>query len=276
MRRTATRSTDDRAVADTLGFVLMFAMLITAVGLVSTVGVDQLTTLRNEEQVNSADRAMQGLASTFDDVYRRGDPHRSTKIAVSGGHLLYDTESTLTVRTAGESGLDVDIPVHALQHRINGVTITYESGAVFRNGLIRWTPAMTCSAPGHTPDVALVNVLVLTSTGTFTGASGGNRLRVPVSGSVPHEGEVGAVSNEGSTRLGAAYRGTETVYARNTGSDTPVTLDVGHTVDPNAWGRYLADSGWQPVSGADDEYRCEANHVYVRTVTVELDTNVQD
>ena len=57
---------DDRAVTQTLGFALTFAVIITSVTIVAAVGTDQLETFRDSQELQNA------VESALEPLSRRG------------------------------------------------------------------------------------------------------------------------------------------------------------------------------------------------------------
>lgn len=266
MRETPIRPSDDRAVSDTLGFVLMYSILLVSVGLVATTGVDQLSALRDYEQINGAERSVEAMGATFDDVYRRSDPRRTAQLAISGGSVYFRTDTEMKVDTPdGTTTVDLG----AIVYTINDATIVYESGGVFRKagGLVRRPPALSCSN-----EWARVNALDLSGDEFYT-AAGEDAVLIPINGSVPPEERTGAVSDEGTQEITASYDG-ETVdyidrrYQSSPSDDDTIELDVSGTAVPEGWGRYLQSNGWTEVD--DDTYECTATHAVVRSVTIDL------
>lgn len=77
----------DRAQTETLGFVLIFALITASIGLVYASGFNGLNDAREFEQVNNAERAFEVLADNIEDVTHRNAPSRSTEIKLAGAEL---------------------------------------------------------------------------------------------------------------------------------------------------------------------------------------------
>lgn len=259
---------DDRAVSETLGFVLTFALVVTAVGFVSTAGIGTLTDIRDTEQLNSADRGMQGLGDTFGDLQRRDDPQRTAQLSLNGGQLyLNETSLSVAVWDGGTRIATVNESVMALEHVVGGGEVVYEAGAVFRSdaGTARRTPALYCR-----DSRATVGLITITNdTYDVASSRGGQQVgRVDVR-NLPTEDAI-AESNEGRI----AVTGTqERVRLPYTEPQTPaatsrtVAVNVTATSSPAHWRRYFdRQPNWRRAS--DDVYECSADSVTVRVTEI--------
>lgn len=71
---------DRRGVSETIGFVLVFSLIVLTVGVVLTAGYGSLQDARDAERVNNAERAFDVLADNLEDITYRGAPSRGTEI----------------------------------------------------------------------------------------------------------------------------------------------------------------------------------------------------
>ena len=74
---------DQRAVSDVVGYVLVFSLVVTVVGVVSLTGFSSLEGARDAEQTNNAERAFDVFADNVADVYGDGAPSRGTEMSLS-------------------------------------------------------------------------------------------------------------------------------------------------------------------------------------------------
>jgi hypothetical protein len=72
----------DRAVSETISFVLVFSLVIASVGTVYAVGVSELEATRDAERVENAQRAFDVLADNLRDVIG-GAPSRGTEVKLA-------------------------------------------------------------------------------------------------------------------------------------------------------------------------------------------------
>lgn len=73
---------NDRGVSDTLGFVFVFAIILSTVAVVTTIGMAGLQDTRDVERVNNAERAFDILGDNMEDIADRGAPSRATEVKV--------------------------------------------------------------------------------------------------------------------------------------------------------------------------------------------------
>lgn len=260
----------NRGVSDVIAFTLMFTIIVASVGAVSTIGVDQLLELRDNEQVNSAQRAMEGFATSVDDIQRNSDPKRSVELTLDNGGIWVN-ESTLGIKYGGSGWKN--ITVNALHHRLAGssgaVTLTYEAGGVFRSdgGMATYEPQLRC---GRSPanDTAIVSVVSITTDDSINVAGGGGTRNLDDPLKYPNA--VLAEDTEQTLSL-TVERVPSQSNVLTTTANGPVVLNVSQTAAPEQWARYLEyKDGWQKLS--DRTFKCggSVDTVLVRNTTVEL------
>lgn len=94
----------NRAVSDTLGFIFVFAIVLSTVSVVTVVGMDGLQSTRDVERVNNAERAFDILGDNMEDIADRGAPSRATEVKVEGARLYL--ADPIEVSVYGESTTD--------------------------------------------------------------------------------------------------------------------------------------------------------------------------
>ena len=254
----------DRGLSDVIAFTLMFAIIIAAVAAVATVGVDQLTELRDREQINSAERAMEGFAATVDDIHRHGDPFRVVALSLGNGGIWVQ-ESTISVSTPGTA---VEIPVNSLRHRLDGnagaVTISYEAGGVFRSdgAGASYEPRVACSPSTGTAVVSVVNL----TTGDSIDIAGGSSSR-PLIDPLEVPGDAPARDTEQNVRLRASSLST---WSRSLSTTGGVSVNVSETATPEQWAMsFESAEGW--TATGNRTFTCTAaDTVLVRNTTIRL------
>jgi hypothetical protein len=156
-------SADRRAVSNLVGFLLIFAIIITSVGAISTFGYDALLDLRESEQLNNADRAFEILKANFDEVARGDAPRRTGQIDLNDGSLRVRNDTIIDVTVNG-TGETESLAVRTLQYRVDETTIAYQSGLTARRQdggtALRKEPEFAC-----TETAAVVSVVELTDPG---------------------------------------------------------------------------------------------------------------
>lgn len=215
---------DDRGATEVLGFILTFAIITTAIGLVYTSGFGGLQDLRDDEQLKNVERAFDVLASNIEDVRRYGTPSRSTEVKLRDGRLELEQQTLISVNISGAS-----FTVNATMRPVTYIStdeatyITYEGGAVFRS--------------------SEDNSVMLSEPGWIIGD---NRLIVP---------SVNTFRQDGPNTLSTA--GTALLISQSSGRDisrfkngSRVTVNITITSDrADAWGRYLERNGFTEIEG---------------------------
>lgn len=128
----------DKAVSEIIGFIIVFGIVVTSIGIVYSNAVPQLQDSREIENIQNSQRAFSVLQNNINDVAVRQAPSRSTQIRLQG--------STIELRPAGEGYINVTVePVSGSDFSINttyrpivytntnDLRIVYENGAVFRS-----------------------------------------------------------------------------------------------------------------------------------------------
>lgn len=250
------RTATDRGVTDLIGFVLMFSIIIGGASVVYLVGFDTLEEIGNEEDLKTADRAMRGIAESFEDIHRQGVPSRSLEIGVDGASL--DTrESRLRLEIDGASGpkFERDVTTNALviertEGNARSQRVAYESGALFRvarqGSIVRHRPVFSCE-----DDTAILSIV---------------RLRGAVS-----------VSVDDSVRITGRRTETERLYPNRStrAAADELRIDVRNSRYAGAWEGYFdrLGSGEQEWEDAptDGVYSCDVDRVYIRRTTIEVE-----
>lgn len=114
---------DERAVSETVSFVLVFSLVIATVGIVTVAGFDQLEDRRGEERIRNAERAFDVFAANMEDISQRGAPSRATEIKLADAELLYGDAVTMTV------SVNVSLAGRANDSLTTTRPITYSSGS---------------------------------------------------------------------------------------------------------------------------------------------------
>ncbi|QSG12055.1 putative pilin/flagellin [Halapricum desulfuricans] len=140
-------------MSDVVGFVLMFGIILTSVGLVATFGLSELESFNENQQLNNAERTFDLITRSFTELEESQATTRTDAIDLSGGSLTLSPSSSATVNVTADSGKTYteSFPLNALVYENNDIRIGYESGALFRvqersdAGLITSGPGFVCS-----------------------------------------------------------------------------------------------------------------------------------
>ncbi|MDS0282985.1 DUF7289 family protein [Haloarcula onubensis] len=126
----------ERAVSEVVSYVLVFGLVVSAVGIVSVSGLGTLQDTRNDEQMANAERAFSVLADNLADVHRRDAPSRATEISL--GEARLETAANVTMRisvtdTGGDTWQSEQWSIRPLVYSGDeGRKLVYEAGAVYR------------------------------------------------------------------------------------------------------------------------------------------------
>jgi hypothetical protein len=233
--------TDDRAVSDTLSFVLVFALVVSGVGLVTVFGMSSLVEVKDGANAEAAERGFVTLAESVDELEATQSPIRTSDISLVDATIGVTAGPSVDV-AVGNTSVSETIPLGAIEYRTDETVVSYAGGGVFRTQdggtAVVSPPSVRCTA-----DHATLSFVRLSAEGSS--AVGGGTARVVV------------------TRSETALAFPET---REPQSVTNVSIT---TADPR-WQRYLGTQpGWSATGpGA---YTCPTDRVFVRTTTVTVD-----
>ena len=126
---------DRRAVSDTLGFIFVFSLVLSTVGVVTAVGMDGLQDTRDVERINNAERAFDILDDNMEDIAVRSAPSRATEIKLAESALSFGEPVRMTVEW--EQGGVVDNATVSTQPLVytsetSDERLVYAFGTVFR------------------------------------------------------------------------------------------------------------------------------------------------
>lgn len=227
---------DDRGVSETIGFVLVFALITTTIAVTFTVGLGGLEDAQLAERDTNVERAFDVLHDNLNDIARDGVPSRATEIALGGGRLAVEDRTQVTINSTAWNG-SYTRNTSAIVYRGAGDTqIVYENGAVFRtqddSGVMLNEPDLLV---GDTVVYSLIGVSAADSRRTV----GGDRTVLLV----------GSRSSRGPVDR-----------SRTPSGNVTVTVD-----SPRAevWARYYTD-----LADAEDGIEVETSGDTVVTVTV--------
>jgi hypothetical protein len=251
---------DNRGISEVIGFVLSFSIIILSVALVFTYGFSAVQDMREAEQLNSAERALEAVAGTLENL-QRGDPARASEIRVAGGQLDIRNRSRVVIHvndsTTSNTLYRYDRPVGEILYSYQETNISYQTGAVFRSGadgtggLMVRSPTLVCR-----DDRAVVSVL---------------RIR-----NIEASSGVDSVGAEGSITVSARTNETSLLYPVAERQSVRNATDVSVRVDSpqsQLWTDWFDSSsnGWDtsPFS-IPGKAKCDADRVIVRETFVEI------
>ncbi|MGM0398186.1 MAG: DUF7289 family protein, partial [Halobacteriota archaeon] len=164
----------DRGVSDVLGYALVFALIVSMVGLVYTMGVGGLNDVRETEKLSNAERAFDVLDANVDDLTRGTAQSRGTEIKLQDGTLGFGDPVSLNVTVEDEGSYEASVrPIYFAGSR-DGSRIVAANGAIFRQD---GDGAVMRSEPNFVFDEKTVVPMVVTRT-RDSGRAGSGRVLV--------------------------------------------------------------------------------------------------
>lgn len=267
--RTDSEDTSGRGVSDAIGFTLTFTIILIGAGVISLAGGSQLATFSEVEEVRSAERGMESAAATLQPLATQGDRQRSFSIAFSNSNVWLN-ETVLNITTDGSVAYS-DLTVNALEQRFDrddgDVTIRYEAGGVFRsNAVPAFDPNFECrtESTGTTALVTVLNLTLADRDGLYVSEGYNPDLGLD---EFAGSSESPVVSTDAALTFEARVVDSQRSY---TDAATDVFVNTTRTAGPEQWELYFQEAdNW--TNPDDDVYKCDADRMLVRVVTVELD-----
>lgn len=149
----------ERAVSEVVSFVLVFSLIVVAVGAIYATGLGGVQGARQTEQVTNAQRAFDVLADNLGDLADTGAPSRATSVKLADASLSFGNPVTVTVTPGPDTA--ITRRTHPITYRANGGggAVSYVHGAVIRSdhsgSAVTHPPAFH---PGNTTMLTLVIV----------------------------------------------------------------------------------------------------------------------
>lgn len=245
----------DRGVSEALGFVLVFALVVSTIGIVYATGLGGLQQAKSVEKVQNVERAFDVLADNLEDLHRSDATSRATEIRLAGGSLstgetvFIEVEAVEVGNQANNATFLASVsPITYLDG--DGVALHYVSGALVREEA---GGSVMLDRPGW---VVSTERSVLPLVSTYSGG-----------GSVAGSSTVLIVADRQSRSLNGPIEGTAGGAMR---VNVTVTSDRAGT-----WGDYLEDQSMSPVDDdpADGNvtYQFETESLYAPKTSVRVD-----
>lgn len=223
---------NNRAVSETLGFVLVFALITGTVGMVYASGMQGLYDAQQSEQTTNVIRGMDVMADNIEDVHYEGAPSRATELRLGDSSLGFGNTISIEISyTSGGNLINSSLEPRPIVYRDgDGTEITYVAGAIIQSnqrtsGMIR-EPKIDTAEGGGT---LIIPQIITRQSGDAQRLSGGSTVLVV------SEGRSSAVTH-------AAID-----------NNKPVTVTIEDSKRVEAWNRYFDEMDrWQKVEGTDE------------------------
>jgi len=218
----------ERAVSEVVSYVLVFGLVVSAVGIISVSGLSTLEDTQNNEQIENAERAFSVMSDNIADIHRRDAPSRATEISLDDAQISTGENVTIRVTVDETSGNTVQEEWQIRPVIYSGSEdrqLVYEAGATFRTsrdgGLRVEDPPFVLSD---------------------------NRVLIPVIGlNQPSQQSLGGSTVLIRTRL----QETSLAYTDAGGNVDRVTVTIEDSQHEALWTEYFEDNGFSCSSVAD-------------------------
>jgi flagellin-like protein len=126
---------DRRGQSEIIGLVVVFGLVVSAIGIVAATGFAGLQDARTAEETNNGVRAIGIFAQNVDDVVFGRAPARATEIDLAARQRELGDPVTIDVRHPDSNGTTVDYSIETvpIEYRIgDGTRLVYVGGSVIR------------------------------------------------------------------------------------------------------------------------------------------------
>jgi hypothetical protein len=245
----------DRAVSNTVAFVLVFSLIVTSVGVVTTAGVDSLEDVRQSQQAESSAAVVRAAGAGINEVATGDRPSYRSSLDLGGGGLQVTNRTLVRVEVSNATGTPFDRTYRpgALRYRANDRNVTYQSGLLARGGERRRAVLLAGAGFRCDRDRDYVSLTVVRLRNPSGGAVGGGP--VSIRASAPRD-------TLPSNTSGLAY---PTDRPRSPATAVEVTVAGPYA---SAWDDALTERGFTDVGGGS--YRCPVSRVFVHAPRVEV------
>lgn len=241
-----------RGQSETIGFVLVFGIIVTSVVLVTGTGYGGLQQVQEAERTNNAVKGFEILAGNVDEL-ARGSPSRETELTLAGAGLSFGENVTVWVNATHPTDATKDLPPyrHDLKPLVydpgTGSTLVYENGAVVRvdrHGMVMIKePRLRLTA-----SEAVIPVLLVQSP------------------------ETQAVGGQSTVIVRTTLN--ETVPINTTTVPYDVTIKI-KSARADAWERYFSEQACDTVTRNDDKVSCEIRTDRAYATLVRIDARFE-
>lgn len=231
-----------RAVSDVLGYALVFALIMSTVGVVYTTGIGGLNDVRESEKIANAERAFDVLDSNIADLSRGTAESRGTEIQLEDATIGFADPVIVNVSVENGGSYRGTIRPIYFSGSDDETRIVAENGGVFRQ---QDETAVIRNEPSFVFDEERVVVPLLVTRSRDTERSGSGRVLVRTS-----------VADRSVIHLPAP--------------DSNVSVKI-ESPRAGAWKEYLEDSSEScEVTGNVTTCWIDTNEAYVQVVRVDV------
>lgn len=124
--------TDERAVSEVVGFILVFSLVLGTITLVYVGGLGGLQDTRDHEQMANAERAFDVLANNLQELGKGKAPSRATEVKLAGAQIRTTEPSLISVNSTGMNASGASPRSIVYRPESSDSAVVYEAGAVIR------------------------------------------------------------------------------------------------------------------------------------------------
>lgn len=237
---------NNAAVSETLGYILLFAIVTLSMGVIYLIGYPILETNMEANIFESAEQSFMVLKSNLDRVAFDQTPVKVLKMKLQGSSISVSNQSTITISYSGNPPLPIE--TGEIVFRKGDKTLTYEMG-----GLFKAYPPDAEVAVSKPPIYVTTNDNVDITT-------------------------IGVVDLNGNDH--AAGKGIATLTLRHgssilkrSSSSTNVTLNINSSYAPK-WEEYLEEVGFTIGNASDSTVSAYKNNTMLVVSIHEVDVDI--
>lgn len=220
------------AVSETVGYILLFGVVILSTGFIYAIGYPTLQSNIDASIFESAEQSFIELQSSMERAAFDQTPMKIHKIKLQNSAISVSNESSMTITY--DSNQTLFIPTGEIEFQKNNKILVYEMGAVIKS-YPRKSMAMISEPPIY---VNTINNATLTTIGLIS-VNGDN-----------------SVSGKGMATLNLKHN-SSSMY--RTSSPTNVTIDINST-HASKWQEYLDDIGFSVTNSTSSTVTADMNN----------------
>lgn len=236
----------DAAVSETLGYILLFAIVTLSMGVIYAIGYPALQSSIDTNIFESAEQNFIVLQSNMDRVAFDQTPVKVHKMKLQSSMITVSNDSSMTINY--DSDPPLHIPTGEIVFEKDGKTVAYEMGSVFKT-YTSDSSLMVSKPPIYTSRIDSQNITT-----------------------------IGLVSVNGNT--GMSGKGIVTLTLRHnssimdmTDSRTNLTVQINST-HASKWGEYLEDVGFSVTNTTSSSVTAQKNDTMVILSRHDVDVDI--
>lgn len=246
---------DERGVTDTMGYVLLVGIVITAAFFTFAGAMPVIEEKQHTQYMHNVESGFEVYADNLDDIVHEQGPARATEMNLDGGSLFGGNDTTINVTvTTPDSSTSYISDSTAIPYTKHGTTVVYESGSVIwaqDGGQIMHKEPPMRFGEDHTT-ISLITTTIA--------------------------GEQQVVGPSGKITLISRHSGTQTrAIHMDDDSDKDITVRMEVTSPQyQAWGDYFESQGLTEVTTNETAqtvvYEHQTDDLYIRETLIRVST----